>query len=108
MGADQRQFQRKAVKVDIQARDAHGGGELVFQSADVSRGGAFLEADLLLEQGESLALEFTLPGSGPLRAQARVAWVRRFPADGEPAGMGLEFVSMDEADRRALKAFLDA
>ena len=105
MGADQRRFERKAVLVDFQARDAHGAGQLVFQSADLSAGGTFLKSDLLLEQGEALSLEFTLPSeAGPhiVRTQARVAWVRRFPANGEPAGMGVEFVSMDPADRDAL------
>jgi c-di-GMP-binding flagellar brake protein YcgR len=108
MGADQRRFERKAVLVDFQARDAHGAGQLVFQSADLSAGGTFLKSDLLLEQGEALSLEFTLPSAkeGPrvVRTQARVAWVRRFPLNGEAAGMGVEFVSMDEADRHALLA----
>ncbi len=105
MGADQRRFERKAVLVDFQARDAHGAGQLVFQSADLSAGGTFLKSDLLLEQGEALSLEFTLPlkgGSRIVRTQARVACVRRFPENGEPAGMGVEFVSMDAADRDAL------
>ncbi len=107
MGADQRRFERKAVLVDFQARDAHGAGQLVFQSADLSAGGTFLKSDLLLERGEALSLEFTLPlPSGPktVRAQARVAWVRRFPQAGEAAGMGVEFVTMDEADREFLLA----
>ncbi len=105
--ADQRRFERKAVLVDFQARDAHGAGQLVFQSADLSAGGTFLKSDLLLEQGEALSLEFTLPSAdGPkvVRTQARVAWVRRFPQGGEAAGMGVEFVSMDEADRATLLA----
>ncbi len=111
MGVDQRRFERKAVSVDFQARDAHGAGQLVFQSADLSAGGTFLKSDLLLELGEALSLEFTLPatpGGAPrsVRTQARVAWVRRFPQGGEAAGMGVEFVSMDEDDRQALTAYV--
>lgn len=109
MGVNQRRFERKAVTVDFQARDAHGAGQLMFQSADLSAGGTFLKSDLLLEQGEALSLEFTVPsplGPRTVRTQARVAWVRRFPHGGEAAGMGVEFVSMDEGDRDALSAHI--
>ncbi len=111
MGANQRRFERKAVLVDFQARDAHGAGQLIFQSADLSAGGTFLKSDLLLEQGEALSLEFTVPTpTGPkvVRTQARVAWVRRFPQTGEAAGMGVEFVSMEEADRAVLTAHVNS
>jgi len=107
MSANQRRFERKAVLVDFHARDAHGAGQLMFQSADLSAGGTFLKSDLLLEQGEALSLEFTVPSAtGPkvVRTQARVAWVRRFPQNGEAAGMGVEFVSMEEVDRAVLTA----
>jgi hypothetical protein len=36
-----------------------------------------------------------------------VAWVRRFPVQHEPAGMGVEFVSMHDADRRLLERYLE-
>jgi len=107
--ADQRRHPRHAVQVEFQARDAQGVGQLTFQSADLSPGGTFLKSELLLEQGETLSLEFRLPGTGLLvRAQARVAWVRRFPEGGEPAGMGMEFLVMDPAERQALTEHLAA
>ena len=91
--------------MDFAARDGHGAGLLIFTSADVSAGGAFLKSDLLLEQGEPLSLEFHLEGRmSPIRAQARVVWVRRFPEGSEPAGMGVEFVNINEDDRGALLA----
>jgi uncharacterized protein (TIGR02266 family) len=103
----QRRHERKAVAVQFQAREAHGAGQLVFTSADLSAGGTFLASDLLLEQGEQLSLEFTFPGeTAPLRAQARVAWVRRFPEAGEAAGMGVEFVTMRDEDRARLESLL--
>lgn len=103
----QRRHERKAVAVQFQAREAHGVGQLVFTSADLSAGGTFLASDLLLEQGEPLSLEFTFPGeAAPLRAQARVAWVRRFPEAGEAAGMGVEFVTMRDEDRARLESLL--
>jgi Tfp pilus assembly protein PilZ len=108
MSADQRRHERKSLNVQFHARDAQGVGQLVFESADLSPGGTFLKSELLLEQGEALSLEVTLSNGQVIRAQARVAWVRRFPLDLEPAGMGVEFVAMPEADRKTLLAFLGA
>ena len=107
MGADQRRHERKAVSVQFAAREASGAGLLVFTSADLSGGGTFLNSELLLEVGETLSLELQVPGRAtPIRAQARVAWVRRFPEAGEAAGMGVEFVTMRDDDRAALQKFL--
>lgn len=107
MGADQRRYQRKAISVQFSARDASGAAQLVFTSADLSAGGTFFVSDLLLEIGETLSLELQVPGRATaIRAQARVAWVRRFPEAGEAAGMGIEFVTMREDDRAALLGFL--
>lgn len=107
MGAEQRRFERKSVPVDFRGKDAQGAGQLWFKGADLSAGGSFLKADLLLELGETLGLEFRVPGVPRLmRAQARVAWVRRFPEAGEPAGMGVEFLSMSEEDRAVLTRYL--
>ncbi|MBM4380541.1 MAG: PilZ domain-containing protein [Deltaproteobacteria bacterium] len=100
---DQRRTPRVRMDVEFKAREGHGGGTLQFRAADLSLGGAFLRAALLLEEGETLSLEFRLPGSHRLlKATARVAWVRRFPAGGQPAGMGMEFLSMSPEDREVL------
>ena len=105
--SEARHHPRKSVQVEFRCRDESGAGELFFDSADVSAGGAFLVSDLLLEQDDLVALEFTLPSGAPLRCQARVAWVRRFPASGERAGMGVEFRDLAEFDQRALESFLE-
>ncbi len=106
MGVDQRKEARAAVQARFSARDASGAGTLTFTSDDVSTGGAFLRSDLLLEQGESLSLAFEVPGEGPVQAQARVAWVRRFPEAGQLAGMGVEFVVMRDEERASLARWL--
>jgi uncharacterized protein (TIGR02266 family) len=107
MGAEQRRHERKSVPVDFKGKDAHGAGQLWFKGADISQGGSFLKADLLLEMGETLALEFRVPGVPRLmRAQARVAWVRRFPEADEPAGMGVEFLAMTDEDKAVLGRYL--
>ena len=88
------------------ARDSSGAGTLTFTSADVSSGGAFLKSDLLLEQGEGLSLHFEVPGVGPMTAQAKVAWVRRFPESGQAAGMGVQFLSLEDTERAAIARWL--
>ena len=101
-----RREERAAVEARFSARDSSGAGTLTFTSADVSTGGAFLKSDLLLEQGESLALQFEVPGAGPVLTQARVAWVRRFPEAGQLAGMGVEFVTLRDTEREAIIRWL--
>jgi uncharacterized protein (TIGR02266 family) len=107
MSEEHRRFTRKTVQVDFRCRDASGAGELLFEAADLSLGGSFLKSELLLEPGETLVLEFSLPGDERLlKAHARVAWVRRFPKDGEMPGMGVEFLGMAQEDRAALEDVL--
>jgi uncharacterized protein (TIGR02266 family) len=96
---------RKAFQVELQGQDADGIGQLWFETADLSTGGAFLKSDLLLEQGERLFLEFKL-AQRVVKTEIRVAWVRRFPREGEPAGMGVQFVSMSEEDKALLARFI--
>ena len=106
-GAEQRRHARHTVSVEFRGRDASGEGELTLVGADLSAGGTFLRCDVLLEPGETLALEFHLPGApASLSAQARVAWVRRFPDADAPPGMGIEFLAMPDPDRRLLLAAL--
>lgn len=109
MTADQRRHPRQALLVDFKARDTEGTGHLLFEAVDVSAGGAFLRSDILLEQGDALVLEFRVPGVPRLmRSAAKVAWVRRFPKDGEPPGMGVQFLALTEEDRTVLSTFLAA
>jgi uncharacterized protein (TIGR02266 family) len=98
---------RKTLRVDFSAQDAQGAGELLFETLDLSVGGAFLHSELLLEQDETFSVEFRVPGVNRLmRAQARVAWVRRFPEPGQEPGMGVQFLDMSEGDQRVLEAYL--
>lgn len=108
MPAYHRRHTRKALEVDFRAQDTSGAGELLFTGADLSEGGTFLRSDLLLEQGDSLTLRFTIPGAlEAVQTQARVAWVRRFPGANETSGMGIEFVGMSETDRKTLLEYLE-
>ncbi len=103
-----RRFVRKPVAAQLRCRGSMGPGHLFFDTQDLSVGGAFLRADLLLEQGEELEVDFELPGLGrPFHTRARVAWVRRADTERVAPGMGIEFLDLDPKDREALADFLE-
>jgi hypothetical protein len=96
---DKRRHARRTLSVEFRAGGMDGLGSLELSGADLSAGGAFLVSDL--------SLEFEIAGrSGPVHAQARVAWVRRFPGPEEPSGMGIEFVRLGKDERAALDAWV--
>ena len=105
--AENRRHERKPISVEFKCTEASGVGELVFEATDLSAGGAFLKADFLFEQGEKLWLQFQVPGVPKvMHAEGRVRWVRRFPEDAQPGGMGVEFETITEADRQMLAGYL--
>src|SRR5471032_1824519 len=57
-----RRHVRKPVAAKVTGKAEAGLGHLFFDSQDLSIGGAFLKADLLLEVGDELSLELHLPG----------------------------------------------
>jgi uncharacterized protein (TIGR02266 family) len=107
--AAMRRHHRRSVEVSFRVRDAGdpSQGDILFDTVDLSQGGAFLRSDLLLEVGEIVDVTFGLPGEiRPIRARARVAWAtRKQPNKGGP-GMGLQFIELAEKDREAIAAFV--
>jgi c-di-GMP-binding flagellar brake protein YcgR len=77
-------------------------GTMQFDTSDLSIGGAFMRSSLLFEIDEELGLELALAPGKTVRARARVVRVVR---DG-PAGMGIAFTRLDDADREAIRTFL--
>lgn len=107
--SEHRRHSRKAITVEFRVRDAEEpqGGELLFDTADISEGGAFLASDLLLEPGDELEVDFALPNCDrAITAKAKVVWVTRRPDTKGQAGMGLEFTDLEEADRKAITDFV--
>jgi uncharacterized protein (TIGR02266 family) len=71
---------------------------------DVSAGGMFIVTDLRLAAGARLAIEVHHPIDRATFSLEAV--VRRHAAPGEPAGLGVEFVGMDDARRLTFLAFV--
>ena len=95
------------ISVEFKGTESSGVGELLFEAADLSAGGTFLKAEVLLEQGERLYLQFQVPGVPKvMHAEGRVRWVRRFPEAFQTGGMGVEFETITDGDRAVLDRYL--
>ena len=106
-----RRYDRRPINVSVRVRDIEdpSHGEISFDAADVSQGGAFLRSDLLLDIGEEVEITFSLPGDGrELCARARVVWTAHKAFIKREPGMGLEFVNLSPADRDRIIAYVNA
>lgn len=85
------------------------GEEIPFRLVDLSPSGAFVESPLPLIKGDEVEIRFKPPRSRALyllRARVvRSSLGRRCP-DTDVPGMGLEFLDLSAADRRALAGYL--
>ena len=108
---DTRRHARHQLEAEIEVGDGHLGGELVFDSHNVSRGGLFLKSDLLLEVGDTVWVSFALPNTAvAIRTRGKVVWVNRNPDESDPAdrpGMGIQFLDLTEVEESALSAYLE-
>lgn len=78
---------------------------------DLGLAGAFAERDQALRVGERVTLSFPLPGNmNRLQAVCRVAWWHSPSAalitKSLPAGLGLEFLELSDADRERLRVYI--
>jgi uncharacterized protein (TIGR02266 family) len=88
-----RVYDRIPLSLQVEYRTA--GAFLVAYTSNLSKGGLFIETDSPLAVGTELSLSFAIPSAGPIQVRAVVAWIRPAPADGKPAGMGVEFEHLD-------------
>jgi hypothetical protein len=78
-------------------------------SANVSRGGAFVQTQETLDAGRRVLLELHLPNGSRVEAIGRVAWTKRvISPDGvaPEAGIGIEFLGGASEQFSALEDFL--
>lgn len=90
---------------------AHSAGEEEIFLLDIGLEGAFIERSEALPPDDSLEIRFAWPGSEiPFRAQCRVAWWHApdspLSSKSLPAGAGLQFTEMSEANRERLRSHL--
>jgi uncharacterized protein (TIGR02266 family) len=87
------------------------GKALKGQAVDVSLGGLYIAALACLRQDEHLTVSFSINGKGSrvITTEARVAWEN--PAEKQskprlPAGVGLEFLALDEHSKDLLRQYV--
>jgi uncharacterized protein (TIGR02266 family) len=98
-----RAFQRIPYVVKVEFRTPS--SFLVAYSINLSRGGIFLETEHPAAIGDSIALEFAVPGLGPIQVTGRVAWQRPAGQDGPP-GLGIQFQDIDEELGRVIDGLI--
>ncbi len=75
------------------------------QSANLSRGGIYLERTVPHPEGTLLNLRFTLPGDDtPIECRGHIV----YPRAGDDFGMGLQFYELDDATQARIEAFISA
>jgi hypothetical protein len=104
-------FRRIRVPFIHKATLAHAAGREDAFLIDLGLRGVFVERAAPLPEGEAVEVSFRLPGNElPVVARCRVAWWH--PRDMVltsktlPAGVGLEFVEIDAAGARRVRAYL--
>jgi uncharacterized protein (TIGR02266 family) len=78
-------------------------------SENISEGGLFVATEAPYEIGERLDLSLSVMGDESKTLTGIVRWVRPGGTSGGlPAGMGVQFVDLDDAVLRALQGFVDS
>lgn len=90
-GDDRRVYPR--VPVDLWVEESGAEGKTLRRSANLSRGGIFLEHAVPLPVGSEIDLRFSLPGDSGGEIAVRGRIVSHFGPDG--FGMGVSFVNPD-------------
>ena len=78
---------------------------------NISRGGAFVRSEKLLEVGTELSFKLSMPGlDEPLSVKGRVAWVRtpEEASGSESPGMGIWFIYDSDEERTHLERTIDS
>ncbi|MBW1808245.1 MAG: PilZ domain-containing protein [Deltaproteobacteria bacterium] len=102
---ERRRFARVDTKLHVQFVYAEGFFEL--KTEDLSLGGLFIATDHLVPVGEKVRLVLHIPGDHPsVKAVCEVVRVVEESAPGQPAGLGIRFDDMSDADLLTVRDYL--
>ncbi|HEX9665635.1 MAG TPA: aminotransferase class I/II-fold pyridoxal phosphate-dependent enzyme [Thermodesulfobacteriota bacterium] len=85
-------------------------GQLIGHARDISPYGMFVESKQLLQPGTKILLEFRFPKDvTALKAYSEIKWIKEAQKVrlGDHLGMGVEFKTMFEADKRRLQESIE-
>ena len=104
-----RRYTRYPIGVSFKLSESNevGSGEILFDTINISGGGAFLRSELLLDVGVEVEVTFQLPNSADqLVTTARIAWVTRGSSGNRDPGMGIEFISLGDKERELIESLI--
>ncbi|MBQ4333749.1 MAG: TIGR02266 family protein [Myxococcaceae bacterium] len=103
-GSDRRRSPRVALDLLIQYRFESYEAFLGDRSLDISVGGVFICTEAPREEGTLVYLQFRLKEGAPLvEGLGRVVRVNPPGVPGRVAGMGIEFVNLDDESRQTIE-----
>ena len=105
LGAENRQDERLDEIFQVEFED-----NSIAQTANISRGGAFIHTPHPLDLEEEFLLKLKIPDGGePMEVRCRVVWMNRYgkAREGLPHGMGVRFVGLRDDLRRRIEEFIE-
>jgi Tfp pilus assembly protein PilZ len=108
MTDNDRRYQRVTERIEVDLGAVYESPTLysLTQIRNLSLGGAFVRSDVLDEVGTEHILQFSVPSAAhPIAVVGRVVWTKLDPP--WHAGMGLQFISMETHDQKAINDFVD-
>lgn len=102
MSKERRKHPRVSVAVEVDVKSEH--NFYVGRTRDISLGGLFLEMTVGIEIGARVGLDLSLDGR-KFKLEGEVVWTLA-NEDGQTAGVGLRFVALEAATKRAIEAFM--
>lgn len=105
---DKRRFKRVGVSLPLEYRDLRKSAELPKGSLlrNISEGGVCFVSKEFMSLACRLILNITLPNnSKPVKAIAKVAWIRKLPASNQYE-LGNQFLEMTKEDRSQINDFV--
>jgi uncharacterized protein (TIGR02266 family) len=110
-GTEKRESERKALRLELNYRDANGGNFLYEHSRNISDGGIFIETSHPLPVGAPIVIRFAPPkGGATIEMEGTIAWVNplRDGDDNPNPGMGIRWNGLTAKQRKVVEGIVRA
>ena len=105
---DRRASQRTAIELNVEYKRLN--TFFADYTRNISKGGTFIRTERPLDVGTEFVFALTIRGlDEPLRLRGRVKWIVPLgdATPDSPAGMGIEFMYVDDAERHDTEAIVE-
>lgn len=107
---EKRRFTRANTRIPVRYRtlgEPAGKPGIGTLSADLGGGGVHFRAAGFISKSARLMLEIDIPGETPVKAIARVAWIRKAPF-GDNYEIGNQFLEISKKDRELITDYVSS